>query len=123
MHRRRSFAVLVLMVVLTLAPSLAWAASVCAPQCCPAMAVAGPDGSDSAAEDCRAGFANRSCCSESVAPVSLPSPTLSDAPALPARLPALEPVAAPSLRAPTGRADAQRALRTTPLRLSVVLLI
>ncbi|MBK7951407.1 MAG: hypothetical protein IPK00_22255 [Deltaproteobacteria bacterium] len=123
MLRRRSLAVLALMVVLTIAPSLAWAASVCASQCCPAMLASGPGGADSAAEDCRGGFANRSCCSESAAPVPLPSPTLSDAPALPARLPALEPVAAASLRAPSGRADAHRALRASPLRLSVVLLI
>ena len=123
MVRSRSLAVLALMVVLTIAPSLALAASVCAPHCCPAIAVAGPDGADSAAEDCRSGFANRSCCNEAVAPVSLPSPAVCDGPALPARLPALEPVAAASLLAPERRTEAQLALRTSSLRLSVVLLI
>lgn len=123
MLRRRSLAVLVLMMVLSIAPSLALAASVCAPHCCPAMAVSGPDGADSAAEDCRAGFANRSCCNEALAPVSLASPVVSDGPALPVHLPALVPTVGASPLAPSFRAEARRTLRTSPLRLSVVLLI
>lgn len=127
MLRRRSLAVTLLMVVLTFAPSLALAASVCAPQCCPGMAVAAADGAERAAEDCRAGFANRSCCSESAAPLALPGTAVPDAPALSAPLlpgaPAIEAAPAPCLHAHARRADAQRALRTSPLRLSVVLLI
>lgn len=122
MMRRRSLAVLVLMVGLTLGPSLALAAAVCAPHCCPAAASAASGGPDPA-DDCRAGFANRSCCNESIAPVALASPTVSDGPALPTCPAALEHAAASSLRAPGRRSEAQRALRTSRLRLSVVLLI
>jgi hypothetical protein len=125
--RRRTLALAALMVVLSFAPSLAVAASLCAPQCWPGMAVAGAEGAERAAEDCRAGFANRSCCSESAAPIALSRNAVPDAPALSSPLfpgpTALEAAAAACPYAPARRADVQRALRTSPLRLSVVLLI
>lgn len=138
MVRCRSLAVLVLMLLLSVAPSLAWAAAVCAPHCCPAAAVLPTDGAPTdgasadgvradgaapAARDCREGFANRSCCTQSLAPVSLPAPVPSDAPPLALRSPALEPIVAAPLCAPERRSEARRALRTSPLRLSVVLRI
>ncbi|MFO0691560.1 MAG: hypothetical protein U0900_22880 [Myxococcota bacterium] len=127
MTRRRSLAVAALMVVLTFAPSLALAASVCAPQCCPAAVIAAPDAADRAAEDCRAGFANRSCCNESAAPIALAGTPVPDAPAPNAPLlpgaGELEATSAAWLRAPARHAEAQRALRISPLRLSVVLRI
>lgn len=119
MIRRRSLAVLALMVVLAIAPSLVLAAEVCAPHCCPAAAI---DGAGEAG-DCRAGLANRSCCTEASTPIALVGAPVVDGPALPI---AMDFVAAvrPEPRPPSrGRAEALLALRTSPLRLSVVLLI
>lgn len=129
MAQRRSLAVLVLMLVLSLAPSLALAAAVCGPHCCPAVAVGPADGdatdeANPAAQDCRAGLANRSCCTTSLAPLSLPAPALSDGPPLVLQPTTVEPLLGNArLPAPERRSEAQRALRTSSLRLSVVLLI
>jgi hypothetical protein len=119
--RRRSMAVLLLMVVLTVAPSLARAAIACAPHCCPASATT-TDG-----DDCRSGFANRTCCVDASAPLAAFAsfaPGASDLPGfLPAILPAPMASAAELLRVPMRSAAAELSLRTSPLRLSVVLLI
>jgi len=111
------------MAVLTVAPSLALAAMACAPDCCPAMAHATDSGAG-ASDDCRAGFASRSCCPESPAPLASFAPATSDLPIhFQAILPEPTALASDSLRVPQRSAGAELALRTSPLRLSVVLLI
>ncbi len=123
MIRRRSVAAWVLMAVLTVAPSLALAATACAPHCCPAT-VQTTDPGVRDFDDCRAGFASRSCCSESPAPLASFAPAANELPihfqAILSEPPAL---ADDTLRVLQRSAGAELALRTSPLRLSVVLLI
>lgn len=114
--RHSGAAAWLLMVVLTLAPSLALAAMACVQTCCPAEAVE--------LADCSAGFARQACCSESPDPLAPVAPTTAEVASLHALLPG-EPKlvrAAPPWR-PTRAAEAELALRTSPFRLSVVLLI
>lgn len=123
--RRRSVAAWLLMVGLCLAPSLSLAAMACAPHCCPASAGDVQPDRDPAEqrEDCRAGVASRACCSEAPANVASIAPTWVEIPSLQAALPpALDRVVA-SIDRPLRSFEAMLALRTSPLRLSVVLLI
>lgn len=122
--RRRSVAAWLLMVGLCLAPSLSLAAMACAPHCCPASAGDLQLERDSAErEDCRAGFASRTCCSEAPANVASIAPTWVEIPSLQAALPPDPDGLAPSIDRPLRSFEAMLALRTSPLRLSVVLLI
>jgi len=122
--RRRSVAAWLLMVGLCLAPSLSLAAMACAPHCCPAstgdmQAELDPSGR----EDCRAGFASRACCSEAPTNVASIAPTWVEIPSLQAALPRDPDLLVPSIDRPRRSFEATLALRTSPLRLSVVLLI
>ena len=119
MARHRSLAALVLMAILALAPSLALAAMACAPSCCP-MSVELVSGKF---DDCGSSLANRVCCDDAPTQLSSVAPTAHEIPNLHAILPPAHPVAIDSQRLPQRSADAERALRTSPLRLSVVLLI
>lgn len=139
MLRRRSLAVILLMVGLTLAPGLARAAIACAPHCCPASAATtGGDGADRevlgrVGDDCRSAFASRTCCTQSTAPLAAFASLARFSPFSPgaddglASAPALlpTPIAGPleRLGRPARGAEALLSLRTSPLRLSVVLLI
>ena len=124
MRQRKSIAVLGLMAWLMLAPSVALAAAACAAACCPAVEEQGSTG----AEDCRAALAQRECCAN--APASRPRPLASLAP-ISLELPSFPVPTAPLAsiagdareRGPSPRAHADLLLRTSPLRLSVVLLI
>ncbi len=123
MMRRRFVAAWVLAAVLTVAPSLALAAMACAPHCCPASAEAAQSGAGDF-DDCRAALASRTCCSESPAPLTSFAPARAELPihfqAILSEPPAL---ADDTLRVLQRSAGAELALRTSPLRLSVVLLI
>ncbi len=119
MARHQSLAALVLMAVLALAPSLALAAMACAPNCCPMSA----ELASGKLEDCGSSLANRACCDEAPTPLSSVAPIAHEIPNLHAVLPPAPPIAIDSPRLPRRSADAARALRTSPLRLSVVLLI
>jgi len=118
MLRRRSIAVLVLMVVLAVAPSLAVAAAACADVCCPASAERAEDG-----DDCRSRIAQRTCCDEAPAPLAAFAPAPHEVPSFQAILPPADRIALEKRPAPPRRLEPDRALRTSPLRLSVVLLI
>ncbi len=113
--RHSSMAAWLLMVVLTFAPSLALAAMACVPNCCPAEAME--------LSDCGAGFDRQTCCSESPEPLSSVAPTTEEVPSLQAvLLESPKPWHAAPWH-PTQAAEANLALRTSPFRLSVVLLI
>jgi|JI10StandDraft_1071094.scaffolds.fasta_scaffold1054672_1 hypothetical protein len=113
-RQRGTVAAWLLMLGLCLAPSLALAASVCAPSCCPVEAER---------EDCGAGFASRACCATASTPLASVAPTPAETPSLPT-LPWRDVVLAPERIDSGGRfTEAERALRASPLRLSVVLLI
>lgn len=120
---RSTLAVLGLMALLTLAPSLALAAAACAPGCC-------PEGLASIATDadaCRAAIAQRMCCADAPTPIapaaSFASVSL-ELPSFPVEPQPLASIATPSRdRGPAPPIDADLRLRTSPLRLSVVLLI
>lgn len=126
MVRRKSVAAWVLMAVLTVAPSLALAAMACAPHCCPAAAESAESGAGGF-DDCRTALASRTCCSESPAPLASFAPARAELPihfhAIHAILPESPALASETLREPLRSACAELALRTSPLRLSVVLLI
>lgn len=126
MMRRRFVAAWVLVAVLTVAPSLALAAMACAPHCCPLMmqTVQTTDPGVRDVDDCRAGFASRSCCSATPAPLASFAPAANELLIhLQAILPEPPALASETLRVPQRSAGAELALRTSPLRLSVVLLI
>jgi hypothetical protein len=118
MIRRRSMAAVLLMVILTVAPGLALAATACAPHCCPAAEQ--PVGE---VDDCRTGFAHRVCCSDAPASLSASAPAMTDGPVLQGILPRIEAFSPDPADGRPRRLDAELALRTSPLRLSVVLLI
>jgi hypothetical protein len=118
--RHRSMAAWLLMVVLTLAPSLALAAMACVPNCCPAVAI---DALEADLEDCGAGFARQTCCSESPDPLASVAPPAAEVPSLHAILPGSPKLVNAAPWRPTRAAEAELALRTSPFRLSVVLLI
>ena len=123
MRRRGFVAAWVLAAVLTVAPSLALAAMACAPHCCPVTAQTTDPGAR-VFDDCRAGFASRSCCSETPAPLASFAPAANELPIhIQAILPEPPALADETLRVPQRSAGAELALRTSPLRLSVVLLI
>jgi hypothetical protein len=113
--RHRSMAAWLLMVVLTLAPSLALAAMACVSNCCRAEAVE--------LSDCGAGFARQTCCSESPDPLASVAPPAAEVPSLHAILPGSPKLVNAAPWRPTRAAEAELALRTSPFRLSVVLLI
>lgn len=137
MSRRRSLAVLLLMVGLTLAPGLARAAIACAPHCCPASAATtggddfGKDALGRAGDDCRSAFASRTCCADATAPLatfasvarSSSSEAIDELASAPALLPTPIAGLVERLRLPARGAEALLSLRTSPLRRSVVLLI
>lgn len=122
MAARRSLAVLVLMLGLTLAPSFALAAAACATDCCAAAVDAAPD-----ERGCQAAFARQECCrapsaagaTQTAAALELASSIAAPASAQPSMIPAV----CVADGAPGRQHAAQVALRTSPLRLSVVLLI
>ena len=117
--RRSSVAAGLLMLGLSFAPSLALAAMGCAPNCCPTSAHA----EEVERDDCRAGFASRGCCSEAPAPLASAALNTVESSSLPAILARSVVFAIVGLGAPRHGAEAELALRTSPLRLSVVLLI
>jgi len=121
MRRRESMAVLVLMATLAMAPSLVLAAQVCAPDCCPGLT------ERAATADCGPVFASRTCCGEAEADRAPRSPASAHAsvelPTGPALAPTPPALASERERLAPPGAEAERALRTSPLRLSVVLLI
>ena len=132
MMRRRFVAAWVLAAVLTVAPSLALAAMACAPHCCPstiqtmqtARTAQSTDPGVRESDDCRAGFASRSCCSETPAPLASFAPAANELPIhFQAILPEPPALAIETRRVPQRSAGAELAVRTSPLRLSVVLLI
>jgi hypothetical protein len=118
--RHRSMAAWLLMVVLTLAPSLALAAMACVSNCCPAAAI---DASEADLEDCSAGFARQTCCSESPDPLTPVVSPAAEVPSLHAILPGSPKLVTATPWRPTRAFEADLALRTSPFRLSVVLLI
>ena len=113
--RHSSMAAWLLMVVLTFAPSLALAAMACVPNCCPAEAME--------LSDCGAGFDRQTCCSESPDPLASVAPATAEVPSLDAVLPESPKLWHAAPWRPTRAAEAELALRTSPFRLSVVLLI
>ena len=129
--RRSSVAAWLLMLGLSVAPSLALVAMGCAPNCCPTSAHAAAGGTagnttgraEVERDDCRAGFASRACCSEAPAPLASAAPNTVEISSLPAILARSVVFAVVGLAAPRPCAEAELALRTSPLRLSVVLLI
>lgn len=113
-RQRWTAAVWLLMLGLSFAPSLALAAAACTPPCCPVEAER---------EDCGAGFSERACCATAPTPLASVAPTPVETPSLPT-LPLRDVVVAPErLDARWRFAEAERSLRASPLRLSVVLLI
>lgn len=127
MMRRTFVAAWVLAAVLTVAPGLALAAMACAPHCCPASMQQTAQPTDPGVrdfDDCRAGFASPSCCPETPAPLASFAPAANELPIhFQAILPEPPALADETLRVPRQSAGAELALRTSPLRLSVVLLI
>jgi hypothetical protein len=87
----------------------------CLPDCCPAAAVE--------LSDCSAGFARQTCCSESPDPLASVAPPAAEVPSLDALLPESPKRMDAAPWRPTRAAEAELALRTSPFRLSVVLLI
>lgn len=116
-RQRRTAAVWLLMLGLSFAPSLALAAAACATACCPV---------EGEREDCGDGFSSRACCATAPTPlasIASIASTAVETPSLPT-LPLRDVVVSPERRDARWRfAEAERSLRASPLRLSVVLLI